>query len=41
MVTRLLIWVANVAVIVVLDAVVVTGVIMQISRGFVVTGVTK
>ena len=40
-VTRLLIWVANTAVNVVLDAFVVTGVIIKISPEFVVTGVTK
>ena len=38
---RILILVANTGVIVILDAVLVTGVIIQISRGFVVTGVKK
>ena len=39
-ITRLLIWVASTAVLV-LDAFVVTGVIIQFSPEFVVTGVTK
>ena len=40
-VTRLLIRVANTALNVLLDAFVVTGVIIQIGREFVVTGITK